>query len=224
MNQMTKRMLVLVASEDVQPEEVNNITSQVKLYGIEHDRFDVHTAQDLYNALNYGYQYDYIYLATHGCDVEFGNVSGSLKVTWLQFAAMVCNSGCNKQDAIFLHSCCRGGLSQVAWKMFNCCNKIAYVCGPRNNISPVDLVTAFNLFLYNVEVRRIDPVVAAEKVLGAIDTRLVCYDRLDAESDAGYINHCELNFDAVQEAFNHIDSFTGEADTHDPITDVPKVL
>ncbi len=200
-------MLVLVASEDVQADEVHNITSQVKLYGIEHRRFDVHSAKELYLALNHGGQYDYIYLATHGCDMEFGNISGTLSVTWLQFAAMVCSSGCNNQDAIFLHSCCRGGLSQVAWQMFNCCNKIAYVCGPRNDIRPVDLVTAFNLFLYNVEVRRIDPVVAADKVLSAIDTRLVCYDRMDVEGDLAYVNHCELSHAAVMKAFSDVDEF-----------------
>lgn len=200
-------MLVLVASDDIAGDEVNNITSQVKLYGIEHKRFNIQSPKDLYAALNSGGAYDYIYLATHGCDVEFGNVSGSLSVTWLQFAAMVCSSGCNKQDAIFLHSCCRGGLSQVAWKMFNCCNKIAYVCGPRNDIRPVDLVTAFNLFLYNVEVRRIDPVVAADKVLSAIDTRLVCYDRLDVEGDVSYLSHCDLIEDDVSKAFEALDTW-----------------
>lgn len=212
---MSKQMLVLVASEDVADEEVSNITSQVKLYGIDHRRYDIHSRNDLHAALYSGREYDYIYLATHGCDVEFGNVSGSLSVTWLQFAAMVCSSGCNKQDAIFLHSCCRGGLSQVAWRMFKCCNKIGYVCGPRNDIRPVDLVTAFNLFLYNVEVRRIDPVVAADKVLSAIDTRLVCYDRLDVETDVNYLSHCDLIEGDVMKAFEEVHLWTPGAVAED---------
>jgi hypothetical protein len=196
-----KKLLVLVASEDIEEAEVKNITSQIELYGISSDRFDIKSKEDLTNALYNGSKYDYIYLATHGCDTTFGNVSGSLDVTWIEFAAMICKSECNKDGTIFLHSCCRGGLNQVAWKMFNCCNHIEFVCGPRNNISPLDLITAFNLFLFHVEVRKLDPVVAADKVRLAIDVRLVCYDRLDTEVEPAYLNHCELIEKEVEEAF-----------------------
>ncbi len=197
-----KKLLVLVASEDIEEAEVKNITSQIELYGIESDRFDIKTKENLSAALHNGSKYDYIYLATHGCDMNFGNVSGSLDVTWIEFAAMICMSECNKEGTIFLHSCCRGGLNQVAWKMFTCCNHIEFVCGPRNNISPLDLITAFNLFLFHVEVRNLDPVVAADKVRIAIDVRLVCFDRLDTEVDPAYLNHCELIEEDVQRAFS----------------------
>ena len=196
-----KNLLVLVASEDIEEAEVKIITSQIELYGISSERFDVKSKKDLRNALYNGKQYDYIYLATHGCDTTFGNVSGSLNVTWIEFAAMICKSGCNKEGTIFLHSCCRGGLNQVAWKMFKCCNHIEFVCGPRNNISSLDLITAFNLFLFHIEVRKLDPVVAADKVRLAIDVRLVCYDRLDTEVEPAYLNHCELINDEVILAF-----------------------
>jgi hypothetical protein len=196
-----KKLLALVASEDIEEAEVINITSQIELYGISSDRFDIKSKEDLTNALYNGSKYDYIYLATHGCDTTFGNVSDSLVVTWIEFAAMICKSECNKDGTIFLHSCCRGGLNQVAWKMFICCNQIEFVCGPRNNISPLDLITAFNLFLFHVEVRKLDPVVAADKVRLAIDVRLVCYDRLDTEVEPAYLNHCKLIEKEVEEAF-----------------------
>jgi len=197
-----KRLLIIKASCDVSEPELQNIVSQVELYGIETDRFEVTSKEELKEALNNGNEYDYIYLATHGCDTSFGNVSGTLEVTWIQFAALVCSSGCNKDGSVFLHSCCRGGLNQVAWQMFTCCNHIEFVCGPRNNITPVDLITAFNLFLFHVEVRNLDPVVAADKVRDAIDVRLVCYDRLDTEVDPAYLKHCELIKDDVDNAFN----------------------
>lgn len=151
-----------------------------------------------------GEKYDYVYLATHGCDTNFGNISGSLTVTWIQFAALICASECNKPGSIFLHSCCRGGLNQVAWKMFRCCENIEFICGPRNNISPVDLVISFNLFLFHREVRKLDPVVCADKVSQAVDIRLVCYDRLDIEVESAYIQHCELIDDEISEAFKGI--------------------
>lgn len=197
-----KRLLVLVASEDIEQAEVKNITSQIELYGIKSDQYDIKTKDDLTKALHNGSKYDYIYLATHGCDTNFGNISGTLNITWIQFAAMICASECYRANSIFLHSCCRGGLNQVAWKMFNCCEQIEFVCGPRNNITPLDLIIAFNLFLFHVEVRKLDPVVAADKVRDAIDIRLVCYDRLDAEADPAYLKHCELIAEEVDEAFS----------------------
>ena len=198
-----KKMLILVASEDINEAEVKNISSQIEMYGIESDRFDIKSEQDLFDALTNGNDYEYIYLATHGCDTNFGCISGALDITWIQFAALVCTSGCNKEGTIFLHSCCRGGLNQVAWKMFNCCGHIEFVCGPRNNIEPVDLITAFNLFLYHLEVRKLDPVVAAEKVRSALDIRLVCHDRMETEVEPAYTAHCELIKDEVDKAFGH---------------------
>ncbi|MBL7933283.1 MAG: hypothetical protein JNL60_15360 [Bacteroidia bacterium] len=147
---------------------------------IESEIVKVTDYEALYNALHSGKSYDYIYLATHGREISFGNISGTLDITWLQFAALVCHGEVSKPGCIFLHSCCRGGNEKVAWDMFACCEKIEFVCGPRQKLLPVELVMAFNIFLFNVEVRRTDPVRAAEKVLDATDTRLVCYDRADS--------------------------------------------
>lgn len=202
---MNKKLLILVASEDINESEVKNIESQINLYGIDSDRFDVSSKKELNDALYNGNKYDFIYLATHGCDTNFGNISGTLNVTWIEFAALVCMSECNKEGTVFMHSCCRGGLNQVAWQMFKCCNHIEFVCGPRNNITPVDLITAFNLFLFHIEVRHLDPVVAAEKVREAIDVRLVCYDRLDTEVEPAYQKHCEMIKDDINKAFGFND-------------------
>lgn len=89
--------------------------------------------------------------------------------------------------------------------MFHCCENIEFICDPRNNISPLDLVISFNLFLYHREVRDLDPVVCADKVRQAVDIRLVCYDRLDIEVEPAYIQHCELIADDVMKAFDDID-------------------
>lgn len=196
-----KRLLALVAADDINEAEITNISSQIALYGITTDRYDITSKQSLKEALNNGNRYDYIYLATHGCDTHWGNISGTLSISWIEFAAQVCMSECINDSAIFMHSCCRGGLNQVAWKMFFCCEKIQFVCGPRHNLTPPDLIIAFNLFLYNLEVRRIDPVVSASKVLSATDIRLVCFDRIETEVEVGYTQHCASIEAEVDKAF-----------------------
>jgi hypothetical protein len=88
--------------------------------------------------------------------------------------------------------------------MFACCNSIEYVCGPRHNVLPVDLITVFNLFLYNLEVKRIDPVRAAEKVLAATDIRLACYDRVETCTEPAYISHKAEIETQISDAFDFI--------------------
>lgn len=202
-----KKILILKASEDIESAEISNISSQIEMYGIESDIYTVSSYSELYGVLFRDISYDYIYLASHGCETHWGNVSGTVEITWMQFASLVCASSVAKPGTIFLHSCCRGGISQVAWQMFACCPSIEFVCGPRHNISPVDLITSFNLFLYNVEVRQIDPVRSAEKVLIATDIRLLCSDRVEAATETGYVNYCSMIEKTIDSAFEEINYF-----------------
>lgn len=197
-------MLVIKAGNDIADAEIANVVSQLKLYNIEATQNEINSYDSLYKVLHQGNTYDYIYLATHGCETSWGDISGSVSITWIQFAALICSSGVANPGAIFMHSCCRGGLSQVAWQMFACCEKIEFVCGPRNNVYSVDLITAFNLFLYNIEVKRIDPVRAAEKVLLATDIRLVCFDRVETIVEQAYSAHCKVIKEDVDKAFDEI--------------------
>ena len=199
-----KNLLALKASEDVSDFEIANIVSQISMYGIISETVFIDSYETLYNTLHNGKKYDYIYLATHGCETSWGNISGSLNITWIEFAAMVCHSGVTKPGSIFLHSCCRGGLNKVAWEMFACCDKIQFICGPRQSLYPVDIITAFNIFLYNVEVKRTDPVIAAAKVLNATDIRLVCFDRLETTIGVDYHHHCSLVSSEINAAFEKI--------------------
>lgn len=205
MNKKQKQLLVLKASEDISDMEITNIVSQITMYGIKSVIKTIDSYKTSYNVLHSRKQYDYIYLATHGCETSWGNISGTLDVTWIDFGAMICHSNVTKPGCIFLHSCCRGGLDKVAWEMFACCEKIHFICGPRQSLFPVDIITAFNLFLYNVEVKRTDPVIAAEKVLKATDIRLVCYDRLDTTVSVDYHHHCELVSNDIDTALVKLD-------------------
>ena len=186
MTQKKRSLLIIVASDDIEESELNNISAQAELYDIAVLREDLIKSEDLSTALEKHKEIDYIYLATHGCEDSMGNISGSLTISWADFASSICESQILSEETIFMHSCCRGGLNQVAWRMFYECNKIQFVCGPRSNIISADLLIAFNLFLYNIEMKRIDPVAAAKKVELATDVRLVCFDRIEETSTYGY--------------------------------------
>ena len=198
----SKNLLILKASEDIHEAEVSNIQSQVELYGIRVTVVEALKNEDITAALYKGVSYDYIYLATHGCEDSWGNISGTIDMTWIEFGAHVCASGVSKPGAIFLHSCCRGGLEKVGFDMFACCEQIQLVCGPRFNVKPHDLVMGFNLFLYNIEIKGVDPIVSAQKVLNAIDLRLHCMDRLEYIHTPHFGEHCRLYEDTIQKAFD----------------------
>ncbi len=70
---------------------------------------------------------------------------------------------------------------QVAYSMFSVCGQISYVLGPRQSLTSADMHICFGVFLYNTEVRGLDPVVACEKIKLATDQRFSCYDRQEEE-------------------------------------------
>jgi len=55
------------------------------------------------------------------------------------------------------------------------------------------MLIGFNILLYNLEHRGVDPIVACEKIKLGTDIRFVCFDRLETESDAGYKMHVQEN-------------------------------
>ena len=64
-------------------------------------------------------------------------------------------------------------------------NLVSYVLGPRQSLTSEDMHICFGIFLYNMEVRRLDPVVACEKIKLATDRRFSCYDRQEEELNLG---------------------------------------
>ena len=84
--------------------------------------------------------------------------------------------------------------------MFFQCGKIEYVVGPRQNLTSSDILIGFNLLLYNLEHRGIDPIVACKKVLDGTDIRFKCFDRLETESDPAYINRVNQLIDLYGES------------------------
>lgn len=181
-------MLILRAcglNEEVQ--ECNSIKTQAELYQIEVHDYCIKTNEELDTVLYKGTDFDYIYLSSHG-DVEgFGTEDESINLTWLDFGCKLCDSQCMKEECIVMLSCCRGGLNQVAYTLFLCCPKISFIVGPRQSLITNDMLIAFNILLYNLENRNVDPIIACEKVKLGTDIRFICFDRLETEADTGYV-------------------------------------
>jgi hypothetical protein len=196
-----KEMLILRAC-GVQDEnkECVNIKAQAELYGINVCDECPQNNEDLINLLIRGIKYDYIYLSAHGDAEGFCNEERTVDLSWMDFGTELCSSMCMNEDCIVLLSCCRGGLNQVAYDLFYCCFKIAYVVGPRQSLYPHDMLIGFNILLYNLEHRGVDPIVACEKIKLGTDIRFVCFDRLETESEPAYLMHIkQYSFEELQQ-------------------------
>ena len=185
---MAKKLLILRACGiNEEREECDNIKIQAQLYGISVNDFCPKTNGELETILHAGETYDYIYLSSHGNVDGFGNEQSTISYSWFDFGVLLCGAACMNPDCIILLSCCRGGLSQIAYDLFYCCTKISYVVGPRQSLFPHDMLISFNILLYNLEHRNLDPIVACEKIKLGTDIRFICFDRLETEAETAYI-------------------------------------
>lgn len=108
-------------------------------------------------------------------------MSRKRRLSWMDFASLLCSSSCMNDDCILMLSCCRDGLMQVEYTLFDYSTHISYVLEPRQSILSADMHICFGVFLYNVEIRKTDPVVACERIKCATGQRFSCYDRLEEE-------------------------------------------
>ncbi len=197
-----KRILILKAASDICQDEICKIEASAKHFQMEPTVIDVISLDDLKRELNYlNFKYDYIYLCTHANENGFGDSdSKSLDVTWERFGNILCTTNCMNYNCILLLAGCRTGLNRVAFDMFFSCGKIEFICGPRWKLIPQDLSVAFDVFIYNIEVRREEPKTAAYRMSQAVGFEFEFYDRLVVETDQDYhmrsqkiINKQELN-------------------------------
>lgn len=186
---MKKRIIVLeVCGNAIEPHECNGICEQARLYGIEVVCKQVKSNEELEFAISTNGQFDYIYLSAHGCAESFGSEDGQVDMSWSHLSLLLCENGCMKDESILLLSCCRGGLKQVAYSIFSSCSQINYILGPRQSLASEDMHICFGIFLYNVEIKGLDPVVACERIKLATDQRFSCYDRQEEELNIAYFN------------------------------------
>lgn len=190
---MSNRILVIKAcGNSDESHECNGICEQAQLYGIEPICKCVHDNEELENILNTNGLFDYIYLSAHGCSEGFASEDEKVNMSWKKLAMLLCHSKCMNEDSILMLSCCRGGLMEVAYDIFLTCQQICYVLGPRQSLTSADMHICFGIFLYNMENRGVDPVVACEKIKLATDQRFSCYDR--QEESISLMNYNEMHY------------------------------
>ena len=190
---MKKRILILEACGSVdEPHECNGLCEQAQLYGIEHVCKCVRSNDELETTLASNGQFDYIYLSAHGNSDGFASEDRHVDMSWRYLASLLCASDCMNDECVLMLSCCRGGLMEVAYNIFLTCQHICYVLGPRQSLTSADMHICFGIFLYNMEIHGVDPVVACEKIRLATDQRFSCYDR--EEESMGLMNYNEMYY------------------------------
>lgn len=193
---MMKWILVLKARDSSdEPHKCNGICEQTQLYGIESVCKCVKDNEGLESILYSHGLFDYIYLSAHGNSEGFASEDEKVNMSWKRLAMLLCHSKCMNEDSILLLSCCRGGLMEVAYDIFLTCQQICYVLGPRQSLTSADMHICFGVFLYNMEMRGVDPVVACEKIKLATDQRFSCYDRQEESISLENYNYMHMGYE-----------------------------
>ena len=185
-----KELLVIRITVDIPDESVAELYYHAKHYGINPTLRDVSNLDELKLALSEG-KYDYIYFAGHGNETCFSD-NHLFTSSWSEIGIIICETDCLADNSIIMLYCCKGGINTVAFQLIAECNNISYVCGAKQNMKSIDLIIGFNVFMYNIESRRIDPVIAANKSTAATDIRFECFDRVSVQCNPHYHqNYCK---------------------------------
>ena len=203
---MAKTMCILGCSGlEAEIKELELIKIQAELYNIECDTIVISNSDEFSTTL-FPKKHNYIYLSAHGNQYGFGDGKG-VYVSWKNFGQILYNSKCLNENSFLLLSCCRGGLNDVAYDLIYFCDKIDFVCGPRYSLYTEETILGFSVFLYNVEYKKLDPIIACEKIKNASDLRFICFDRLEIQTETSYllrtdkykITKVDLNNDGVKD-------------------------
>lgn len=184
---LRKLLIIKACGVPGEDQECDNIKNHAELYNIEVTCVCPKDNSDLERILDNGIEYDYIYLSSHGNAQGFSNSLESINFTWYKFGVLLCETRCMGDDCVVMLSCCRGGLNQISYLLFHICPSLSYVVGPRQNLCPNEMLIGFNLLLFNIEHRRLDPVTACKKIELGTDIRFVCFDRIETEGEMAFM-------------------------------------
>ena len=186
---MTKRLLLLQASDDVPGCEIDLVNNVIAPFDIVLEHVDVRQVGDLDGIPEV--LFDYVYICGHADKTCFGGSGAAgdrdVRVLWPELSAAICTKLATESTAIL--ACCRGGLNQVAWDVFIGCDKIDTVIGSLGEVHSEDLRLAFHTILYNVEHRGEHPDVAGQRACAATGRTFRVFDRDDVEVDASFVQY-----------------------------------
>jgi hypothetical protein len=176
-----KRLLIAKASNDVCVSELNHVRAIAQMLGIEVCTVSFASLAEFDATVSSLGKFNFIYLCAHASVDGFGEAGGGETITWEDFASSICSLGFLDTSALVFLACCRGGFAGIARRLFFTCGQIDYVCGPRWQARPSDLVLGFHALMYNLECRREQPTVAATRASAATGYEFFCYDRVEVE-------------------------------------------
>lgn len=183
-----KRLLIIQATSDDCCAEVNQLKSICGMFGMESQFIKLEDTWDIYKKLmdlgESQERIDYIYLAAHANTQFFGESnSEKIKIPWEELGYAICDGRFLNQGSILMLGCCRGGLKEVAIRLFCACSEVDYVCGPRWTVRPADITVGFHVFMYNMLVRTEQPSTSVKRASKATNYEFFCHDRVELQDE-----------------------------------------
>lgn len=182
-----KNVLILNITSSVAKENIVDVYCHGKSYNMNVSHKTVHNIDEFKNEL-IDKSLDYLFLAGHANEECFTD-NKFFHQSWDGIGEIICTSNCLNDNSILMLYCCKGGMVKVAYTLFAECPNIRYVLGAKQDMYPIQLTVGFNVFMYHVEFRKTDPVLAARKATDATDIRFECFDRIDAEVNPHWHNN-----------------------------------
>jgi len=179
---MPAQILIIKASCDICQTELDHIKTIAEMFSLSPVLVTLDDIAEFERAIFSKGPFRYVYLCTHASPYYFGESDGNKIFAWDQFATSLCAADCLDDEAVLMLACCRGGLRKVAETLFQNCDHIDYICGPRWTLTGPDISTGFHVFIYNMLQRREQPSTAVKRASRATGYDFFCYDRVELEN------------------------------------------
>ncbi len=151
---MPKDLIFIRADQIAIPDsDVDAFQHMCYAYGVDLKRKEVKSEDDIEDALSGIFKY--ICFAGHGDECSFGNES-DLSLSWDRIGEIICQKNCLHHNGIVILFCCKGGLTEVGCKLIESCPNLDFIVGVPENENSLGLLTAYSIFIYNLEINRLD--------------------------------------------------------------------
>lgn len=188
---MTKRMLVVRASDDVKNCEIEFLNPLGEILDFAVDGVIDLERDKVAAALTAIREdaYDYLYLCGHGDKWALsGNMnSQQVAASWPHLSNAVCQA--LKPNALVIVGCCDGGLRTIAYDFLVSCDNMRHIFGLAGSVLPQELMLAMHTILGGMSDDLVDGATAASRATHAIGRRVSHDDGDDLRYSVDYSNY-----------------------------------
>jgi hypothetical protein len=168
--------------EQIPDEHVEAFGKMCEINGVRFKHIDIKSQDELKGCLNGNFKY--ICFAGHGNSLVFGDES-DFEIDWAALGQILCSSNCFTFHANILLYCCEGGLFEVGCTLIESCPKLDFIIGAKHKQNSIDLLNAFNIFIYNIQIKNLTDEEAAHKAFQATEIDFEHLHRRDREKSTG---------------------------------------